>query len=401
MSNCTTLQRQVAAVMDDLAKAAVAGISQLVEEERVVLRLEVRRREQEIEALRRRLHATETELKTAQRSAHCLLPERISVAVQVDCGVRKGLHPSFKCQSHVSSTRSQGSAFKNEGTQETLTVPPGRGKDEASSVQLDLKNEVEDAYLEAGCGYAAGCRFAVQPENGAEKQDEAFWSDVPDVDSTYSTQNSSQMFPLQEEALPATAGMDEPRPDQFTSVPVKEECESVCLSSSENVVPPALTHSPTIVGMMAGGTPLPTRTQLHPALTQQTGHSQVSGLAALPPGRHVIVRPRMPVAIHRRAGGAHHRVFACPVCGKSYPRFCQLEAHQHVHSGVKPYRCVECGKRFTQKTRLKTHQSVHTGERPFGCRLCGKRFNRQDNCLRHERFHRARNPPDGPQLKVS
>lgn len=140
----------------------------------------------------------------------------------------------------------------------------------------------------------------------------------------------------------------------------------------------------------------PSSSHVHPPYTH-----------GLPQSRHHAVRPRTPGLLHRRgsmvsagshhrgsmvSAGSHHRVFICSLCGKSYPRFCQLEAHQRSHTGIKPYRCMECGKRFTQKTRLKTHQSVHTGERPFSCRLCGKRFNRQDNCLRHERFHRARNP---------
>lgn len=88
----------------------------------------------------------------------------------------------------------------------------------------------------------------------------------------------------------------------------------------------------------------------------------------------------------------NQKVFICSLCGKSFHRHCQLEAHQHSHAGVKPYRCLECGKSFTQKVRLKSHQSVHTGERPFSCRLCVKMFTRQDNCQTHERFHSGQKP---------
>lgn len=233
--------------------------------------------------------------------------------------------------------------------------------------------------------------------------------------------------------------------DLFNSVSVKEE--GVCMSVSQNF-PDAVVQSKdgpskealdmTVVQSQAhsvpgtgnGGTSymapivsaaspgrptfiprdtqtLPTHAAIgsHIHTAQISSHSQASANSHthssythnFPPSRHLAMRPRTPGLMHRRgsmvtSASSHHRVFICSLCGKSYPRFCQLEAHQRSHTGVKPYRCTECGKRFTQKTRLKTHQSVHTGERPFSCRLCGKRFNRQDNCLRHERFHRAKNP---------
>lgn len=236
--------------------------------------------------------------------------------------------------------------------------------------------------------------------------------------------------------------------DLFNSVPVKEE--GVCMSVSQNFPdaaaqnndgPSKETIDMSVVQSQAhpvprtdrGGTsysvnmaPLPVAasrgrpsfiprdSQTHPThasigshihTAQISSHSQAPTNShthspythSFPPSRHLTMRPRTPGLMHRRSSmgtsvNSHHRVFICSLCGKSYPRFCQLEAHQRSHTGVKPYRCTECGKRFTQKTRLKTHQSVHTGERPFSCRLCGKRFNRQDNCLRHERFHRAKNP---------
>lgn len=66
---------QVAAIMDVLAKAAVAEITKLVEDGTVVLRLEMCRRESEIHELKRSLKLMETELCKAQEASRCCAPE--------------------------------------------------------------------------------------------------------------------------------------------------------------------------------------------------------------------------------------------------------------------------------------------------------------------------------------
>ena len=55
--------------MDVLAKAAVAEITKLVEDGTVVLRLEMRRRDGEIQELKRRLKLMEAELCKAKEAA--------------------------------------------------------------------------------------------------------------------------------------------------------------------------------------------------------------------------------------------------------------------------------------------------------------------------------------------
>ena len=138
-----------------------------------------------------------------------------------------------------------------------------------------------------------------------------------------------------------------------------------------------------------------------PALLQQPGVPQAERGTEGIPGPNTAYNPEHYVNRNRfRAkrmvnvwkNGLAQKMFLCSICGKGFPRFGQLEAHQLSHSGIKPYRCLECGKCFTQKKRLKTHQSVHTGERPFSCKICGKMFSRQDNCIRHERFHSGFKP---------
>lgn len=82
---------------------------------------------------------------------------------------------------------------------------------------------------------------------------------------------------------------------------------------------------------------------------------------------------------------------ACPLCPKAYMRMNDLEHHlKTVHPGgvAEPppppsLLCHLCGREFKCKSQLSLHLQQHTGERPYLCHLCGRKFSRKQQLNIH------------------
>ena len=81
--------------------------------------------------------------------------------------------------------------------------------------------------------------------------------------------------------------------------------------------------------------------------------------------------------------------FPCPNCNKQFSRLLQLEVHQRVHTGEKPFVCGICDKRFSQEGNLKKHKEIHDppGKALLPCNLCSKTFSNKDNARAHKKLH--------------
>lgn len=101
MSFPSSFGTQVAAIMDVLVKAAVAEITQLVENGTVVLRLEMCRRDSEIQGLKRSLKLMKTELCKAQEAAMSRAAEdtleRTAAEIQVPPKGEKPTNSDIQC----------------------------------------------------------------------------------------------------------------------------------------------------------------------------------------------------------------------------------------------------------------------------------------------------------------
>ncbi|XP_070293334.1 gastrula zinc finger protein XlCGF8.2DB-like [Salvelinus sp. IW2-2015] len=101
------------------------------------------------------------------------------------------------------------------------------------------------------------------------------------------------------------------------------------------------------------------------------------------------------VEIHQRMHTGE-KPFGCHLCRASSSHSSCLKRHQKVHTGEKLYSCPHCEKRFSHQHQLKRHLKVHTGERPFACTHCGKRFSER----RYLRIHQQKMHTDHEECIV-
>ncbi|XP_020322414.2 zinc finger protein 7-like [Oncorhynchus kisutch] len=396
-----SFSKQIAAIMDVLTMSAVAEITKLVDEGTVVLRLEMCRKENEIEGLQNSLQLMERELRKAQREATTRVTNdrQHAEGIQVGSGTpQKGDEEDQKSQ--TMPVEDPVECF-NE-LQRSGHLAGARG-----GLEFLVKAEQVEEHVAQGTIQDPGITDSV--DFRMDERDSQLWSSVTQglsgnnsghPDGSYSTGRCLQMFSSQADQYPAPIPshpscnslsiVGKPLDDIFSTVPLKVEPERHPVYHDN-----AMSESiQAVQGQREGLILQPRMQQPGPSSQGLFRATEITSESHSHNQEHILNKNRLKtkrmVNVWRAA--PNQKVFICSLCGKSFHRHCQLEAHQHSHSGVKPYRCLECGKSFTQKNRLKSHQSVHTGERPFSCRLCGKMFTRQDNCQRHERFHSGQKP---------
>ena len=78
--------------------------------------------------------------------------------------------------------------------------------------------------------------------------------------------------------------------------------------------------------------------------------------------------------------------FACRTCDKAFIRKAHLEAHERIHSNIRPYKCTDCNKTYRYDGQLRIHRRYHTGQR-FYCDICQKGFVDKADMKRHRTIH--------------
>ncbi|KAJ9581803.1 hypothetical protein L9F63_003872 [Diploptera punctata] len=117
--------------------------------------------------------------------------------------------------------------------------------------------------------------------------------------------------------------------------------------------------------------------------------------------RHTHIRPhvcdqcgkgfvlRWDLTLHQRI---HAGLFSCEFCNKAFTVQGKLDRHRRTHTGERPFPCTTCGKAFGDKRNLESHQRTHSGERPYVCGICGRSFRVRSHLSDHRRVHSQEAP---------
>ena len=90
--------------------------------------------------------------------------------------------------------------------------------------------------------------------------------------------------------------------------------------------------------------------------------------------------------------------YCCTYCTYSTSRKGDINKHERIHTGQRPFACADCGYSFTQSSHLKMHMlRKHSKEaRPFKCSSCTACFKSFSHLSRHRKaLHHVKSKP-GP-----
>ncbi|XP_041659863.1 zinc finger protein 569 [Cheilinus undulatus] len=387
MANCLAFQSKLTSIMEMLAKAAVLEISKLWEDGFTLVQVELRRRENEIEALNRKLKLMENERLTVLSQVQTTNPSSSSSkreqqnkllpptsegpvidSVQTlssDQSVRETTDTSTNQSTPPPPPASQTEERESEQIRSEQSENDRRDSDEDLIVKLEDEDDVQivEQVVVSGQSITDGAGHHemdvnLPPAEVVDEQESQQWSLVAVGDGDAADDSDCFLEPKQlSQNLDSEILLIQNALDIFDN-----SGETACSDRfGRDCGQSASSKARTPVTFNQAQSVQPVEAINHPerGVSIRINKPHSKNFSAFNPDRRFFLLndPELHKTISSRP--IREKWFICPFCGKSFDRISHLQIHQRIHTGEKPYTCDTCGKSFSQRSNLRTHQRTH------------------------------------------
>ncbi|KAL2096863.1 hypothetical protein ACEWY4_006070 [Coilia grayii] len=316
MPNRETLETQIASVMEILAKTAVAEICKVVDSRCVEMRLEMRRRQKENEALRNKMNCLTSERASAREAVLGLVaPQRRTVGVQVD--TEQAMPPESQgitrlSQDELKGKKAPGLFVKVEQGQKSTSQSTSQSPGEEFAVNFSVSEVDFPLWEMSGSG-------GPDPEPG-ESTFSARTCGSPSQPDPCIDPHTGVRVEADPRFSPSTLGKPDCNP--LPAVPVagiKREHKSQCGAASQSGKSETDGED---VGTAWHTRPPGTDGEKHTLAHMSCGQPQEQGQGGqgVDPGWGV-------------GAALEERLYLCDRCGQGFSCYQQLHAHRAEHAG--------------------------------------------------------------------